>query len=123
RNEGCSIADWLMFNLNAALIKGDNDAYDRAERTFWNALAFNQILTGGFGHRGVTVNGYSSQQFSEAWWCCTQNAGMALAEYARHTVTYRNRKLHINFLTPGTFEVPIPNKRWVKVSIETEYPM
>src|SRR5690606_22887712 len=51
RNEGCSIADWLMFNLNAALIKGDNDAYDRAERTFWNALAFNQILTGGFGHR------------------------------------------------------------------------
>jgi len=27
RNEGCSIADWIMVNLNAGLITGDETAY------------------------------------------------------------------------------------------------
>lgn len=28
RNEACSIADWLMLNLNAGLLLGDDAAYD-----------------------------------------------------------------------------------------------
>ena len=52
RNEGCSIADWLMLNLNAGLITGEDGAYEKAERIFWNALAFNQWINGSFGHRG-----------------------------------------------------------------------
>ena len=37
----------------------ENDAiYDRAERIFWNALSFNQWVTGGFGHRQLLAQGY-----------------------------------------------------------------
>mgnify|MGYP001813065257 CR=1 FL=1 len=56
RNEGCAIADWLILNLNAGLL-GAPDAYEKAERIFWNALSFNQSVTGGFGHRPLTGNG------------------------------------------------------------------
>ncbi|MGV8134011.1 MAG: beta-L-arabinofuranosidase domain-containing protein [Mangrovibacterium sp.] len=122
RTEGCSISDWLMLNLNQGLIHGDDTAYDKAERIFWNALAFNQMITGGFGHRRIVSNGYGIDQLMESWWCCTQNAGTGMSEYARHTVTFRNNTIHVNFLTPGTFELPLPGGKWVKVIIQTAYP-
>lgn len=122
RNEGCSIADWLMLNLNRGLIMRDDTAYDKAERIFWNALAFNQLITGGFGHRRMTANGYGVDKIHEAWWCCTQNAGMAMAHYARHTATFIDDTIHINFLTPGRFELPLPGGRWARIRIESKYP-
>ncbi len=121
-NEGCSIADWLMLNLNAGLILGDDDAYDKAERIFWNGLAFNQLITGSFGSRRLTANGYSATGLEEAWWCCVHNGGMAMSEMARHTVTFREGAIHVNFLFPGQFTVPIPGGDSVTVTIETNYP-
>ena len=122
RNEGCSIADWLMLNLGAGLILGDDAAYDKAERILWNALAFNQLITGCFGHRPMAGNGYGLIGMEEAWWCCLHNGGMAMSEYARHTVTFRDGGLRVNFLTPGVFQVPLPGGRWVSVRIATRYP-
>jgi len=122
RNEGCSIADWIMLNLNQGLINDDDDAYDKAERACWNALAFNQFITGGFGHRRIASNGYGVDQIQEAWWCCTQNGGYAISEYARHSVTFRNDTIHVNFFTPGEFEVLLPGERWARIKISTAYP-
>ncbi len=122
RNEGCSISDWMLLNLYQGLIHGDENAYDKAERTFWNALTFNQLVTGGFGHRRIASNGYGADLIHEAWWCCTQNGGLAMAEYARHTVTFRNDTIHVNFLTPGEFEVLLPGGKLVRVTIQTTYP-
>jgi hypothetical protein len=122
RTEGCSISDWLMLNLNQGLIHGDDSAYDKAERIFWNALAFNQMITGGFGHRRIASNGYGIDQIMEAWWCCTQNAGTGMSEYARHTVTFRNNTIHVNLLTPGKFDLRLPGDKWVRVTIKTNYP-
>ena len=122
RNEGCSIADWLMLNLNAGLILGDDAAYEKAERTFWNALAINQWITGGFGHRGLTANGYGLNLLEEAWWCCVHEAGMAMSEYARHAITFREGAVRVNFLVPGQFTLPLPGGPSVKVKIITTYP-
>jgi hypothetical protein len=122
RNEGCSIADWLMLNLNAGLILGDDDAYEQAERIFWNALAFNQWITGGLGHRGLTANGYGLHSLEESWWCCVHHAGMAMSEYARHVVTYREGTLRVNFLVAGEYTVPLPDGNEAKVKITTAYP-
>jgi hypothetical protein len=122
RNEGCSIADWLMLNLNEGLILGDDSAYDKAERIFWNALSFNQLVTGGFGCRRLTPNGYGLDQLEESWWCCTQSAGQAMAMYAQHTVTFRDGTIHVNFLTPGRFLVRLPGDKWANVKIATTYP-
>ena len=122
RNEGCSIADWLMLNLNAGLILGDDAAYDKAERIFWNALAFNQLITGCFGHRPLAGNGYGVIGMEEAWWCCVHNGGVAMSEYARHTVTSRDGALRVNFLTPGRFEIPLRGGKWARVKIATNYP-
>jgi hypothetical protein len=121
RNEGCSIADWLMLNLNAGLILGDDAAYDKAERVFWNALAFNQWITGCFGHRTLTPNGYGPP-LEEAWWCCVHDAGMAMSELARHVVTRRDETVHVNFLVPGTYTLPWPDGTAVRVKIATRYP-
>lgn len=122
RNEGCSIADWLMLNLNAGLILGDDAAYDKAERIFWNALAFNQWITGCFGHRGLTANGYGFRRMEEAWWCCVHSSGMAMSEYARHVVTWREGIIRVNFLVPGEYTVPLPDGKQASVKIATSYP-
>lgn len=122
RNEGCAIADWLMLNLNAGLISGNDQAYAKAERIFWNALAFNQFTTGCFGCRTFVPNGYGAEMIEEAWWCCLHNAGMAMSELARHVVTFREGAIHVNFLFPGQFEVPLPGGATAKVTIATPYP-
>jgi len=122
RNEGCSIADWILLNLYQGLIHGDETAYEKAERSFWNALAFNQLITGGFGHRRIASNGYGVDNIHEAWWCCTQNGGMAMAEYARHSVTFRDNAIHVNFLTAGDFEIPLPGDKKARITIQTLYP-
>jgi len=105
-NEGCSIADWLMLNLNAGRLGDDDSAYQKAERVFWGALAFNQWITGAFGHRALTENGYGMSRFEEAWWCCVHNGGMAMAEYARHAVSLRESTIRVNLLVPGRFTLP-----------------
>jgi hypothetical protein len=120
RNEGCAIGDWLIVNLNAGFL-GDPTAYDKAERIFWNALAFNQLVTGCFGHRNLTSNGYA-MSLEEAWWCCVHEAGMAMSEFARHAVTFRNGAVWVNLLTPGMFAVPLPGGQWANVRITTAYP-
>jgi hypothetical protein len=121
RNEGCAIADWMLLNLNAGLL-GAPDAYEKAERIFWNALAFNQSVTGGFGHREVTKNGYGVEAVSECWWCCVHTAGHAMSEFARHAVTFRDGAVHVNLLTPGQFQVPLPGGKWAKVTVATAWP-
>ncbi len=45
-----------------------------------------------------------------------------MSEYARHTVTFREGALRINFLTPGQFQIPLPSGKWAKVKIATGYP-
>ena len=122
RNEGCAIADWLMLNLNTAAITGRSDAYEHAEHILWNALAFNQWITGCFGHRGTTPNGYGLNQLSEAWWCCLHHAGLAMVECARHAVTFRDNAININLLVPGQYRLALPGGQEADVRIATAYP-
>ena len=122
RNEGCAIADWLMLNLNAGLLLDCDNAYEKAERIFWNALAFNQWITGGFGCRGFMPNGYGTDLQEEAWWCCTHHAGMALSDYARHAVTFRNNVIRVNLLVPGRYTLVDAGGREIRVRISTRYP-
>ncbi len=120
RNEGCSVADWVMLNPLYAYVSGDNEAYVMAEHSLWNALYFNQFVTGGFGHRYLSGHGYRTY-VEEAWWCCTPNAGMCFAEVARHVVTMRNGRLKLNFFIPGRYTLPTPEGE-VTVTVTTRYP-
>lgn len=122
RNEGCSIADWILMNLYAGLITNDDDAYEHAENALWNALFFNQFITGGFGHRDLTPQGYAMGPMSECWWCCTENGGMAISDYARNAVTLRGQTISINLLVAGTFTLTTAAGQKVIVEIQTRYP-
>ena len=108
RNESCSTADWMQLNLWAGLLlsgEAADSAYAKAEHIFWNALAYNQIVTGGFGHRQFLRRGYGTMEFQEAWWCCTENALLAMSEYARHCVTADSEEIRVNMLVPGVYVV------------------
>ena len=121
-NEGCSIADWLMLNLNTGAITGCDDAYGRAERILWNALAFNQWITGSFGVRSTSPNGYGMRRFEEAWWCCLHHGGLSLVECARHAVTLQENTIRINLLIPGRYRLLLPGGQEAEVRIATAYP-
>lgn len=124
RNEGCSIADWIMLNLYAGFITGSDEAYEQAENSLHNALYLNQIVNGGFGHRNLAADrcGYGESSLNgEAWWCCLHNAGLAMLEFAAHAVTLRGDELRVNLLVPGTYTLPHEG-RTVSVTIGTRYP-
>lgn len=120
--EGCAIADWVMLNLNAALISDSDSAYDEAEWTLWNALFHNQFVTGGFGTRSITPRGYGTDRWEECWWCCNHHCGRAITEYARHAVSWRRGTVAINFLVPGTYDLEVPGRPPIVVDIRTNYP-
>ncbi|MFM1551454.1 MAG: beta-L-arabinofuranosidase domain-containing protein [Lentisphaeria bacterium] len=122
RTEGCAIADWMMLNLNAGLITGDEAAYARAEHVLWNAFAYNQLITGCFGSRQTTSHGYGVYQIEECVWCCVHNGGLALTEYARQAVTWRDGAIHVNLLVPGTYRLGLPDGAEAEISIATTYP-
>ena len=63
RNEGCSIADWVMLNLNAGLILDSDEAYEKAELAMYNALSLSQLSNGRLSCRALLSNktGYSIQ--------------------------------------------------------------
>jgi hypothetical protein len=122
RTEGCAIADWMMLNLNAGLITGDDAAYARAEHVLWNALAFNQWITGCFGSRQTTAHGYGVYQMEECVWCCVHNGGLAFTEYARQAVTWRDGAIHVNLLVPGTYRLEMPGGTETEVKISTTFP-
>jgi hypothetical protein len=79
-------------------------------------------MNGGFGLRDLAPNGYSNEGFQEAWCCCVHHAGMAMTEYARHAVTFRNQTVRINLLVPGSYRLTLDRGRTIEVRIETRYP-
>lgn len=117
RNESCAVADWLMMNLWAARLMEDDEAYAKAEHILWNALFYNQIVTGGFGHRQMLKLGYGTCEFQEAWWCCTETGMLAMNELARHVVTRIGDKIRVNFLISGEYRLD-----GVTVRIATGWP-
>lgn len=117
RNEGCSIADWMVINLQAGLLTGDEKAYEKAEYIFYNAFAFNQLDNGMFGLRKLTLHGYASGPFEEAWCCCLHHCGVAMGEYARHAVCLRNDTVCVNLLVPGQYVIGA-----ITVTINSQYP-
>lgn len=120
RNEGCSIADWIMLNLYSGFITGNPECYELAENAMFNALSLNQTVNGGFGHRMLKKDktGYLAGHLSqEAWWCCLHNAGLSLIEYARHAVTMEDKKVFVNLLLPGKYTFDN-----IEVTITTNYP-
>jgi hypothetical protein len=121
RNEGCACADWIMLNLYHGYIYDDASAYEEAEHSLWNALYFNQFVTGGFGHRYFACRGYRTY-IEEAWWCCTQTGGLCITEVARHTVTVKNGQLKLNFIFPGRYTVPSEHGN-ITVTVTTGYPV
>ena len=116
-NEGCTISDWIMTNLNAGFIYGDDEAYAIAENSLLNAMFFNQTIYGGFGHKGLSPNGYHSGDYTEAWWCCLSNCGRCMTDLASHIVTRRPDGIHVNFLIPGKYVL-----NGAEVEIITGYP-
>jgi DUF1680 family protein len=119
-NEGCSESDWLRFNLGLYRLTGKVKYIEHAERILWNALFFNQAVTGGFGHRLMTDVGYGSM-FGECWWCCNSHGGAAIYETMRYVLTSGENMISLNLFFPISATVSVGGQP-VAVSVETEYP-
>ena len=71
RTEGCAEVDWLRLNLALWQATTDPKYLAMAERAAFNELSLNQFDTGDFGHRVLTLTGFSGDAAVRAWWCCT----------------------------------------------------
>jgi DUF1680 family protein len=82
RDEGCSEADWVRFNLSLWAETRHPRYLENAELTLFNEFYFNQFRTGDFGHHVLTANGVSATAAC-AWWCCTFHGLRAFPEILR----------------------------------------
>lgn len=71
RTEGCAEADWVRLSLSLWKATGKAKYLAMAERTVFNDFAFNQFVTGDFGHRLYSETGLPANGSARAWWCCT----------------------------------------------------
>ena len=122
RNEGCSIADWTMLNLNAGFLTGDDQAYEKAECAMYNALSLSQLSNGRFSCRAISRDKRCYLiQTEEAWCCCAHTGGLALIKYAEHAVVLKDGVIRVNLLVPGHYE--FHDHRWnIRIDITTRYP-
>lgn len=119
RDEGCAEADWLRLNLSLWRLTGKSRFLDAAERALDNHFLYQQFANGGAGHRifyqiqqqPVAFQGISE----EAWWCCGEHWGRAMADVQRYMVAGDARHLFVNLLVDGDAVVPGPGGNWKAV--------
>lgn len=90
RDEGCSEADWLRFNLGLWRATGNSKYLEAAELCWFNGFAFNQFSTGDFGHSKLTPDGAGTPS-AQAWWCCTLHGLRAFPDVS-HSAFSRTRE-------------------------------
>ena len=79
RDEGCSEADWLRFNLELWRLTRQTKYLETAELCWFNEFSFNQFSTGDFGHNTLTADG-AGMPSAQAWWCCTLHGLRAFSD-------------------------------------------
>ena len=92
RDEGCSVADWLMLSLDLWRRTGDTRYIESAERTWFDGFAANQFATGDFGHTYWDGLGYDFGG-ERAWWCCTLHGLRAIVAVSGLAFRIRDRDL------------------------------
>ena len=118
RDEGCSIADWLRFNLQLWQCTGKARYLDLAERVLLNHFFYNQLSNGGFGHNIIAP--LLSRDPQEAVWCCSMHGTHALAVLSQYLVTHSESEIFIGLYAPCQVVVPWPEP--VSITIETGFP-
>jgi len=109
RDEGCSVADWVMLSLKLLAVTGDSRCLAAAEQCLFNHLLANQFQNGGFGHVPLALDevaghddrivaGTSLDGLTEAYWCCSFHGPRAILEAARHLVTPRGDCLEVAYV-------------------------
>jgi hypothetical protein len=97
RDEGCATADFIRLSLHLYRLTRNLQYLERAEFAMYNALYFNQFITGDFGHH--TFDGISSHSntFNAAWWCCTM-AGLRAMQIIKRDgfIESRNDTIRVN---------------------------
>lgn len=118
RDEGCSAADWLRFNLQLWQCTGKTQYLDLAERILLNHFFYNQLSNGGFGHNIIFP--LLSRDPQEAVWCCSMHGTHTLAVLPQYLVTHSESEIFIGLYAPCQVVVPWPEP--VSITIETDCP-
>jgi hypothetical protein len=122
RTEGCSIADWMLLNLQLGHLMQEAHYFEIAERVWRNALYGNQAANGGFCHRRFSAErlGYTGEG-CEAWWCCSFHGLLGFARLLRYLYTSTEDEVRVNFIEPSTVELQLSHGR-VHIAQQTSYP-
>lgn len=99
RDEGCSIADWVRFNLDLWRITAESKYLEHAEYTIFNAFFANQFPSGDFGHVQLRPDGFGHET-ARAWWCCTLHGLRAFADIRGAVFRFRPSAGVISFDLP-----------------------
>lgn len=127
QDEGCALADWVVVNLMLYQAAGDEGYLDAAEHTLVNHLAFNQFVTGGFGHRafgrevlgGKNWQGWEGRYGSENPGCCSIWGAWALGWAGRSVITTAGHEASIHLYPAAEIELP---ELGLRLSMEGDFP-
>ncbi len=127
QDEGCALADWVVVNLMLYQATGEDAYVETAEQTLVNHLAFNQFVTGGFGHRGFgrevlggkNWQGWEGKYGSENPGCCSMWGAWALGQAGRFAVTTAGGNVQVNLYPAAEADL---REEGLRLSIESDFP-
>lgn len=99
-DEGCSLSDWVLACFSLHRLTGRTRWLERGLLTLENALFYNQLDTGGFGHRAIGGD-HHPQHGKEAYWCCSYFGPTAMALSAAQLIGAKGSDLRIDHLLEG----------------------
>ncbi len=101
-DEGCTLFDWLILNMELFNETGDEEWLHSAIFNLENQIYLNQEDNGGFGD--INMGPDYPRALKEAPWCCSIYGPFGLLEAARSFITLKDGILNINHLVSGDFE-------------------
>jgi DUF1680 family protein len=104
RTEGCAEADWVRLSLSLWKATGKARYLAMAERTVFNDLAFNQFVTGDFGHRLYSETGLPANGSARAWWCCTLHGLRCFPDIYRSVFRSHDGTVYFDLPVDGRME-------------------
>lgn len=119
--ETCVTVTWIQLNQQLLRLTGNARYADELEKTFYNHLAAAQRPDGAAWAYFTAHDGKKPYQTEQN--CCTSSGPRGLALLPTFAYQTSDDGFVINFFTPSTATLKLPNGKTVTIKQETNYPV
>ena len=123
--ETCVTVTWIKLSQQLLRLTGDTRYADAIETSYYNALLGSMLVDGSDWAKYSPLSGErlrGEQQCGMGLNCCVASGPRGLFTLPSTAVMQSSKGVHVNFFTPGNYNLTTPGKQALSVQQSTDYP-